>query len=427
MQVFYSQTRRSLRRIVIVIALLSVSAGCAYIRPLAPYRDIYGDYVEPYEEARDDAPLYDEPQLDPPPLRKATIAETVLAAARANRVSMFGEMADTDTSGFTTRPLVSLRQHTFSEEGSDFDVRFNRDGTRIIFSSTRHSMNPNVYVKATDGVAVTQLTSDPAADVHAVFSPDGSRVAFSSDRSGNWDIWVMPVTGGRPIQVTDGPSDEVHPSWSPDGSRLVYCSLPSGGRQWELWLADSRTASTKKFIGYGLFPEWSPVEDVILYQRARQRGSRWFSVWTTTLEDGEPRYPTEIASSSEHALILPSWSRDGRRITFTALSPSAPDPGDATNTKTVSDIWVMASDGRGRVRLTDGYTANYGPAFAPDGRIFFTSNRSGSGNLWSIRSASALAIPMRSTNRMGNGSGNGVKSVLPRDPFGGLGPLRDRP
>jgi len=331
----------------------------------------------------------------------------VLAAARASQITMFGELPNERGSIFVTRPATPLQQHTFGEVGADFDVDISPKGDVMVFASTRHSMNPDLYIKAVSGVAVTQLTSDPGADVHPVFSPDGSRIAFSSNRSGNWDIWMMSVNGGMPVRVTQSAADEIHPSWSPDGTELVFCSMPEYGGQWELWIADALNGSARRFIGYGLFPDWSPTSDDIVFQRARERGGRWFSIWKLTMVDGEPRYPTELASSATHAMILPSWSRDGQRIAFatTAVEPVGQilpgggqpnnhldgDPESASREITF-DIWTVGADGSGKVRLTDGFSVNYGPSFGPDGRVYFTSNRAGFENVWSVWSENDPAL-----------------------------------
>ena len=311
----------------------------------------------------------------------------MLAAASSHQINMFGELGDEGRSNYFTRAAVSLRQHTFAEIGADLDPDIDSAGRRMVFASTRHNAQPDLYTKSTDGVAVTQLTSDPSADVQPVYSPDDQRVAFASNRSGNWDIWIIGVDGGQPRQVTRGLADEVHPSWSPDGTRLVYCSLPTEGGQWELWITDLAAGTTKRFIGYGLFPEWSPSGDVILYQRARERGSRWFSIWTLTLVDGEPRYPTELAWSSKEAYILPTWSPDGLWFAFAGVPDPAPDDPLLAASRGRSDIWIMTADGRGKVRLTDGYTPSYAAAFSVDGRVFFTSGRGGHDNIWSLMPA----------------------------------------
>jgi len=328
----------------------------------------------------------------------------ILTAARVHNVGFFGEPPIASDPSYFDRPLVSAVQYTYTEDGADFDVDVGPSGDRLFFASTRHSLKPDLFWKSVDGVAVTQLTTDPASDIQPACSPDGTKVAFASDRSGNWDIWTMDVNGGPAVQVTRGVADDIHPSWSPDASKLVYGSLPADGGPGELWIADAVAGGTSRFIGYGLFPDWSPTEDLIVYQRARERGSRWFSVWTVQLADGEPRYPTELAADASQAMFQPSFSLDGRRIAFVGTA-SMPNPSGERVTETTPeyayDIWVMNNDGRNRVRLTDGFAANYAPAFAPDGRVFFTSNRNGYENLWSmatqnVENTSGNAITIRS-------------------------------
>lgn len=326
--------------------------------------------------ARVEPELIDVPPPPPP--------KPLLAASRDQQISHFGELPDRGGVPYYTRASSSLLRHTFSEEGADYDPNLDAEGERMVFCSTRHTPNPDLYIKHVLGTAVTQLTSDPSSDLHPEFSPDRTRMAFASNRSGNWDIWIVGIDGQQPIQVTQGPADEVHPSWSPDGKRVVFCSLPPGGGQWELWLANAEAGATKRFIGYGVFPEWSPIDNKIVYQRARERGSRWFSIWTLELVDEEPRYPTEIVFSADFAAISPTWSANGERLAFCAVASTPPADADFATADDASDIWVVNVQGTDRVRLTDGHSRNFGPVWSLQGRVFFTSTRSGHENVWSI-------------------------------------------
>lgn len=329
--------------------------------------------------------------------------QALLTAAAANRINMFGERGDLGEMTYVGRSAIPLKQHSFTEIGADTDPDIDTDGRMVVFASTRHSARPDLYMKSLDGVAVTQLTSDPASDVQPAFSPDGTRVAFASDRAGSWDIWILPLNGGPAVQVTRSPADEIHPSWAPGGDRLVYCSLSPTANQWELWMTSDASGGSRKFIGYGLFPEWSPTADVILYQRAREQGGRRFGIWTLAMTDGEPQFPSELAWGAAEACILPTWSGDGSAIAFVGAADTVRSAMDHEEPALAStDIWLMAADGRGKVRLTDGFSVNHAPAFGPDGRLFFTSNRSGCDNIWSLMPSRQQADEQRLTDGTAN-------------------------
>ena len=192
-----------------------------------------------------------------------------------------------------------VRRVSFTEEGADFDVTLDPAGSRLVYASTRHRQTSDIYRQKIDGSAITQLTDDPSNDVMPAVSPDGKTIAFASDRSGNWDLYLMDADGGPAVQLTSDRTQDIHPSFSPDGKKLVYCSLGERSGQWQLVVIDVENPTTKRYIGNGLFPQWSPKGNTILYQRARERGTRWFSVWTVQLdEQGEAGSPTEVVWSS---------------------------------------------------------------------------------------------------------------------------------
>jgi TolB protein len=307
-------------------------------------------------------------------------------AGGAEVLNVFGEFGGRGMSRGPVRPVgaAGYQRHTSLDEGEDAGVAVDPTGHWMVFSSTRHSERSDLYLQRVDGTAVTQLTSDGADDAFPSFSPDGSRIAFCSTRSGTWQVYAMDRDGRNVVQVTSGRTQCVHPSFSPDGKRLAYSSMGARSGQWELWTADLETGS-QKMIGYGLFPRWSPRKDVerIAYQRPRQRGSRWFSLWTIDLVDGEGRRPTEVAVSPVAAIVTPCWSPDGKRLAFaTVIEPSKDADG---RTPGRQDVWTIDADGGNRQRLTDGGGSNLMPFWGADGRVFFVSDRDGRECVWSVR------------------------------------------
>jgi len=290
--------------------------------------------------------------------------------------------------GFDANPFASLIQHSFCEEGGDFDPDVSFDNGWIVFSSLRNSPNPDIYIKKVSGFTATRLTSDPASEIQPCFSPDGSKVAYATNRSGSWNIWVIGVDGTNPVCMTSGVSNDIHPSWSPDGKHIVYCSYGPRSSQWELWLVDTENPSVKKWIGYGVFPEWSPNPKVskIAFQLARYRGSQWFSIWTVDIIDGEAKFPTEIVNNVNYACITPSWSSDARQLAFCTVSKSVYEKTDpAVPGTSGEDIWMIDLDGRNANRITNSDAADYSPTWSSDGRVFFCSDRKYIDNIWSTK------------------------------------------
>lgn len=338
-------------------------------------------------------------QTPAPPTEPAAQADPTRSPAHRSELDqqhdlhLFGQSDGTAELTFETRAATNIQQHTRPGDGADFDPHIDPTGRIIAFASTRNAEFSQLYVKAAEGAAMTQITDEQANDAQPCFSPDGRFIAFTSDRAGHWDIWVIDANGRNPRQITNSPMPELHPSWSPDGKQLVYCRVNPKQPGGELWIADIENPGVKRLIGEGLFPAWSPGGTKIAYQRSRARGSRWFSIWTLQLVDGEAMYPTEIASSTEAALIAPCWSPDGRQIAFVRV------PQNQTGRQTSfrqgqalridgrgrADIGIVDTDGRGMQRLTNGSGENYSPAWSVDGRIYFTARRGGMETIWSLK------------------------------------------
>ena len=310
----------------------------------------------------------------------------------ASHMGLFGQLPQHGP-GQPGQPngFENLRRVTFTSEGADFDPEIDPTGQYVVFASTQHRTTSDLYIKRIDGTAITQLTNDPADDMMPAFSPDGQRIAFASNRSGNWDIYLMDISGGAPVLLTNSTAQDMHPSFSSDGKKLVYSSYSVQSHQWEMVIIDVDNPTTKHYVGPGLFPQWSPTGNQILFQRSRQRGTRWFGVWIVDVIDGEVLRPTEIAASANAATITPAWSPDGKFVAFsTVVDPDA----DKSNVPPVADLWIVSKDGADRAKLTHGRFANLQPVWSVDGSIFVVSNRAESGveNIWSIRTDRVLQV-----------------------------------
>ncbi len=305
----------------------------------------------------------------------------------ATRTSIFGDVAYTSTtsnaSDVSSPGDVNLKQVSFAVEGVDFDPDLSADGEWMVFASTQHHEQPNLYRKSVGGQVVTQLTADPSQDAMPEISPDGGRIAFSSNRNGNWDVFIMSSDGGPATQMTFDRAEEIHPTWSPDGKRLCYCRHNPVNDQWELWTLEVDRPGVRSFVCEGLFPRWSPDEnqDRILFQRSRKRGERLFGIWTIELVDGNGVNPTEVVASGGTATMHPTWSPSGDRIAYAVV----PQPSYTVEGMPVwSDICTIDADGTDRITLTAGGFRNLRPTWGPDEEVFFMSNRSGQNVIWAV-------------------------------------------
>ena len=101
----------------------------------------------------------------------------------------------------------------------------------------------------------TRLTFDPGLQTEPTFSPDGRSIAYSSNKSGNYDIWQQPVAGGDAIQVTKDPADDWQPHWSPNGDRIAFRSERGGGG---IFVVPTTGGHEERITESGFRPRWSP-------------------------------------------------------------------------------------------------------------------------------------------------------------------------
>jgi Tol biopolymer transport system component len=110
-----------------------------------------------------------------------------------------------------------------------------------------------------DGSDVRRLTTDPGFDGDPAWSPDGSEILFTSDRAGNFDIWVMNTDGSGQQALTTHPADDEYPSWSRDGEFIAFQSTRHGGATVWLMRRDGLEQSNLTWRAPTGYPSFAPV------------------------------------------------------------------------------------------------------------------------------------------------------------------------
>lgn len=132
------------------------------------------------------------------------------------------------------------------------------DGQRIALSSTRDG-NQEIYTVRPDGKDLKRLTSDPALDAHPCWSPDCKQVAFATNRWGDLEIAVVNADGSQLTRLTQSPGLDDYPAWSPGGKSLAFVSNRAGNP--EIFVLDLATKAVRNATQHPAidnFPAWTP-------------------------------------------------------------------------------------------------------------------------------------------------------------------------
>ena len=229
-----------------------------------------------------------------------------------------------------------------------------------------------ITVIAAHGTAAAEPDSPsppPAGTTTPALTPllDGSSgvIAFTSERDGNMEVYIMATAGGDPQRLTNHPGEDYWPTWSPDGAQIAFASERDG--DFEIYAINADGSNLRRLThesGNDLEPDWSPAGDQIAFM-VHQSGKS--DIYIMNSDGGERQQLTD----SDGDNYLPKWSPDGGQIIFVSGRDGNPE------------IYVMNADGSGQRRLTDNPTDDLYPSWSPDGaKITFYSQRDGSRELY---------------------------------------------
>jgi Tol biopolymer transport system component/tRNA A-37 threonylcarbamoyl transferase component Bud32 len=252
----------------------------------------------------------------------------------------------------------------------------------------RYAFGPRPAPQKTPTASPRQLTTWPGRESRPAVSPDGTLVAFESDRAGNGDIWLVDVRGGEPLRLTDDPAPDRSPAWFPDGRTIAFVSERDGPPG--IWRVPTLGGPQVRLIPNASDPAISPDGRTIAFSAVH---GEWRRIAIAPLDDlGTVTWLTHDGDGLwDHS--LPAWSHDGRTICYA----------EAKNL-----CLVPAAGGPVR-RLTTDDAADFAPAWSPDDRtVYFASYRGGTLALWRVPADGGE--PERVTLGTGNESEPSVSS-----------------
>ena len=194
-------------------------------------------------------------------------------------------------------------------------IALSADGGRLAYSSLINKGNIwRVRIPASGTASVKDaepVTSGTQHIENMDVSPDGTWLAFDSDRGGNADIWKLPLAGGEAVRLTTDRSDDFMPVWSPDGERIAFHSFRNGNR--DVFTMHARGGPVQP-VALGPAQESNPSwsrDGRLLYQSDAPGESRFFAI--TPRPDGGWDPPTQLGTE---LAVRGKWSPDGREVAY---------------------------------------------------------------------------------------------------------------
>jgi Tol biopolymer transport system component len=167
-----------------------------------------------------------------------------------------------------------------TNSGDNSGPKWSPDGKRIIFLSHTKEMQDDIYIMEKDGKNKRPLVASKADEDFVNWSPDGSKIAYSSDESGRPQIYVMDLQNRRVNKLTDNITYANQPAWSSDGTRIAFQSADGGeaGRT-QIFVMNADGSNQLQMTDYNIFkwdgePIWCPDDSCLVFSRDAGGGAK---------------------------------------------------------------------------------------------------------------------------------------------------------
>jgi len=234
-----------------------------------------------------------------------------------------------------------------NSSGHDDFPSFSPDGSKITFSSDRDG-NTKIFVMNADGTNATPLTNNALGDGAPRYSPDGSKIVFVSRRDDNGEIYIMNADGTGQTNLTNNSAEDTLPSFSPDGSKITFTSERDGNAEIYVMNADgtSQTRLTNNSAP-DTYSAFKPDGGKIVFASGRIDSN--YEIYVMNADGSNVTRLTTSAYDD----IEPSFSPDGSKIVFASQRYNYPN----------YEVLVMDADGSNVVSLTSASEYNAEPSW----------------------------------------------------------------
>ncbi len=251
------------------------------------------------------------------------------------------------------------------------------DGSKIVYVSNI-SGNNEIYIMNADGTKSKKITNTEHPNYYPFFSPNGKQIVFMSYRSPNTVIYVMDIDGSNLQQLTPDNAINGDPFFTPDGAKIVFFSERDENQDIYIMNADgSKEQRLTDHTASENSPIVSPDGKKIVFVSTRDGNAE---IYTMDLDGKNQKRITDDPRSDR----VPRWSPDSKKIIWYSREPSNV-AGSGTLSWNGAELYEIDLETQNRKQLTHNYALEQAPSYSPNGKIIlFTSCRTGSRQIFTM-------------------------------------------